>query len=102
MRLFILVAIALTYPVVAHAASCREQIARAEAQLRQGEPQATLPESTAAKLHHQPTPETVEKAQTEADNELKAALARARKLDSEGKDSECVAALEKVTLSPLR
>jgi len=102
MQLLILMAFVLTYPVAAHAASCREQIARAEAQLSQGAPQVILPESTDAKLHHQPTPGTVAKAYTEAENDLKVALALARKLNSEGKNSKCVATLEKLLLSPVR
>jgi hypothetical protein len=102
MRSFVCITIVLLWPLTAQAISCKEEIARAEDQLRQAEPQVTLPESTDAKLHRQPTQETVAKAEAEGENDLKAALARARKLDKEGKDSECVAALDRLLLPSLR
>jgi hypothetical protein len=40
----------------------------------------------------------VAKAAADAEKKLEAALAVARKLGSEGKDVECVAALEKIAL----
>jgi len=55
-------------------------------------------QSVAAQLHHQPTPGTVANAESEAQKKLVAALAIARKLDSEGKDSECIATLQKAGL----
>jgi hypothetical protein len=86
----------------AHATACSSEIARLEMVLGQAQPDrqvvASAPESRAARLHHQPTPNTVATAETEAKEKLDAALALARKLDSERKDSECIAALEKVAV----
>jgi hypothetical protein len=58
----------------------------------------SAPESAGALLHRQPTPETVGRAQNEAEKNTGAAMALARKLNAEGKDSECLAALEKVAV----
>ena len=58
----------------------------------------SAPESAGALLHRQPTPETVARAETEAEEKTDAALALARKLNAEGKDSECLSALEKVAV----
>jgi hypothetical protein len=92
-------AIALMCPVAAHAGPCSEEIARVELALSQAQANRQIgpsaPESAGALLHRQPTPETVARAQTEAEKNTDAALALARKLNAEGKDSECVAALEK-------
>jgi hypothetical protein len=98
MRSLVAVIVSLIYPVAADAAQCRAQIARAETVLNQEQPdqQIELPESTAALRHHQPTQESVANAENEAENKLKAALALARRLDTEGKDSECVGVLEEV------
>jgi len=63
MRSFIFVAFILLSPALAHAACRGAQIMRAE---------AGLPESTAAKLHHQPTRASVARAE----HRLSAALAR--------------------------
>ena len=98
MRSLISIALILIYPALAHATSCDAQIARAEVQSRQAQPNVWLPESTAAKLHHQPTQQSLRQADTEAKDELNAALVRARKLNSEGKDSECIATLDKFLL----
>jgi hypothetical protein len=64
MRSLIMVVIILLYPTLSHASRCGTQIARAE---------AGLPESTAAKLHHQPTRGSVARAE----HRLNADLARA-------------------------
>jgi len=89
-------------PVAAQAGRCSAEIARVEMVLRQARTNRQVvpsaPESTAARLHRQPTPQTVAKAEAEAERKADAALALARKLDSEGKNSECIAALEKVAL----
>jgi hypothetical protein len=85
--------------IAAHAAPCKKQIARVEMALSrmQADQQIapTARESRAARLHHQPTPKTVAKAETVAKDKVETALGLARKLDSEGKDSECLATLEK-------
>jgi thioredoxin-like negative regulator of GroEL len=93
---------AVTQPVVADAAACSAEIARLEMVLSQAQSDrqvaASAPESVAARLHHQPTPETVGKATAEAEENVEAAFAAARKLESEGKDTECVATLAKVAV----
>jgi hypothetical protein len=66
MKSLILVVIILLYPALSHAAWCGAQVGRAE---------AGLPESTAAKLHHQPTRASVARAE----RRLSAALARGGK-----------------------
>ena len=88
-------------PVAAYASPCGDQIARLEAaQNGLGEaPYAR--QSIGAQLHHQPTPGAVANAESEARTRLNAALADARKLNSEGKDSECLISLEKAGV-PLR
>ena len=95
-------AIALMCPVAAHAGPCSEEIARVEMALSQAQANRQIgpsaPESARALLHRQPTPETVARAETEAEEKTDAALALARKLNAEGKDSECLSALEKVAV----
>jgi hypothetical protein len=104
MRPLISIAIvAIIYPAAAHALSphgstCDAQIARAEIQLRKPHPNIWLPESTFAKLNYQPTRQDVQQAEADAKNALKAALVRARKLNSQGKNSQCVAAIDRFLL----
>jgi hypothetical protein len=89
-------AMVLIGPVAAHATPCGDQIARLEA--AQSEVVPYTRQSVGAQLHHQPTPGTVSNAESEAKRQLSTALATARKLDSEGKDSECIATLDKAGL----
>jgi hypothetical protein len=94
-----LVALVLIYSVTAHAAPCSEQIARVEMALSQTQANRqvapTAEESNAARLHRQPTPKTVATAETGARDKVETALVLARKLGSEGRDSECIVVLEK-------
>jgi hypothetical protein len=62
---------------LAHAGTCADQIT----QLRQ-----------AARLDHDPTPESVRQVQTYAQLMFAAALAEAEALDAEGNDAECLLA----------
>jgi len=94
--------IVLIYPVAAQATLCDQQIALAERVLQQAYPDISLAESSAAKLHRQPTQQSVQNANAEAINELEAAVAQAQKLNAEGKDSECTATLEKFLHPGLR
>jgi hypothetical protein len=93
---------AVTRPVVADAAACSAEIARLEMVLSRAQSDrqvaTSAPESTAARLHHQPTPETVERAEIRAKKKVDSALALARKLGSQRRYSKCIAALEKVAL----
>ena len=83
-------------------AKCRTEIAHLETVLSQARAKRQAvgsgPELSAARLHHQPTPESVERAATEAEKTIETALVLARKLESEGLDAECVAMLKKVEL----
>jgi hypothetical protein len=60
---------------------------------------ATARESVGAMLHHQPTRDSVAKAQSESFKRVEDSLATARDLRSQGKRSECVSMLEKIALS---
>jgi hypothetical protein len=95
-------AIVLIYAAPTRAGPCSAEIARLEMVLgkAQFDRQAVVsaPETVDARLHHQPTPETVGKATAEAEENVEAAFAAARKLESEGKDTECVATLAKVAV----
>jgi hypothetical protein len=57
---------------------------------------ASAPESVGALLHHQPTRESVAKAQSETAQRVETSLKTARQLRVEGKRSECIAVLERV------
>ena len=86
----------------AQAGPCTAQIAQVEQQIRlaqassppggAGEPSA--PQSVGAQLHHQPTPGSVQSAESRARANADAALDRARKADAEGDASACRKALE--------
>jgi hypothetical protein len=94
-----MVALALVsvWPVfAAHATTCGERIAKLETELQQAEADRRLlraRESTAATMHRQPTPETIARSEAQVREHLASRLENARKLDSEGKESECFAAL---------
>ena len=79
---------------------CSAEIARLETELNQARANRAVvgnyPESTAARLHRQPTPRTVGRAETEAERAIETTLALARKLESDGKDSECMAAVKTI------
>jgi hypothetical protein len=90
----------LLYTAPAHAGPCSDEIARLETVLNQAkadrEPALSAPETLGARLHRQPTPQSVGKATTGAEEKVELALAAARKLDSEGKDAACMATLADV------
>ncbi len=83
---------------------CMREIARLETSFGEARgnrarvPLGTGAESTAARLHRQPTPSSVERAESEAEDNLEKTLTLARKLASDGKDADCLAALKKVAL----
>jgi mono/diheme cytochrome c family protein len=90
-------------PSAAQPGSCRVSIARIELLLKQahtsGQPAASGPESRAARLHHQPTTQSVEQAESEAEKDTETALAFARRLEAKGLEAECAAMLQNVELS---
>src|SRR5665213_2130908 len=87
----------VVWPVFAtHAMTCGERIAKLETELHQAEADRRVlgaRESTSATMHRQPTPETIAKAETQVQEHLASRLEVAKKLNSEGKESECFAAL---------
>ena len=88
----------LRAPGSAGATTCGTEIARVESALSQAREQ---PEGGAAATP-QPRRRTKGRANAgmaaTAEKKLEAALTRARKLDSEGKDAACIAALSKLAL----
>lgn len=64
--------------------------------LAHGRGVATAPVSVGAMLHHQPTRDSVAKAQRDSIMRFEDALATAQKLRSDGKRSECILTLEKI------
>lgn len=82
--------------------SCRTEIARLELVLSQahasGQVVGNAPESSAARLHRQPTAESVKRAASEAEKRVETVLVFARKLESGGLDAECASMLKRVEL----
>lgn len=87
-------------PVAAQPGSCQAEIAHLESRLSElranGQAIGSAPESSAARLHRQPTAQSVKQAASEAEKTVETALAMARKLGFEGLDAECAAMLKKV------
>ncbi len=83
--------------------ACRAAIGRLEAALNEarahGRAAATARESVGAMLHHQPTRDSVAKAQSESFKKVEDSLVTARELRSQGKRSECVSILDQIALS---
>jgi hypothetical protein len=92
----------LRKPSAAQVGSCRTEIARLELVLSQarasGQVVGNAPESSAARLHRQPTAESVKRAASEAEKTVETVLVFARKLESGGLDAECASMLAKVEL----
>jgi hypothetical protein len=96
---FLLLAPAVIFPVAAHASPCSERIAVLETAENDLKTALHAPQSVAAQLHHQPTPEAVADAESRAKIEkLDGVLAAARKLDAQGKEAECLTFLQKAGL----
>src|SRR4029077_7353863 len=70
----------------AHSGTCAAQIAQLEQQIRGGAP--TAPQSIEPQLHHQPTPRTVQNAESKAIADADAALQRGREPNARCKDSD--------------
>lgn len=73
---------------------CGDAVAQLEslADRSMGNPgaQPTIPQSIGAQLHHQPTPESVRRAEENARLQFATILARAKILNAEGKTTECM------------
>ena len=83
---------------VAEAGPCTQQIAEVERYIQSSTLGAargpTAAQSIGAQLHHQPTPQTVESAESKARADVLAALDRARKADAAGDARACTRALD--------
>ena len=82
--------------------SCGTEIARLELVLSKarasGRVVGSAPESSAARLHRQPTVESVARAASEVEKTVETVLVFARKLETRGLDAECASMLRKVEL----
>jgi hypothetical protein len=81
-------------PCTTQISQVEQQIHKAQAASPGGAGEPTAPQSVGAQLHHQPTPQTVESAESKAHAGAEAALDRARKADAEGDASACAKALK--------
>jgi hypothetical protein len=81
----------------ARAGPCTAKIRQFERVVRNSKPGpgvgASLPQSIGAQLSYQPTPDSVREAERRARAGFEAVLARAKKLDAEGKRAACTEAL---------
>jgi len=86
----------------AHAGPCTSLIAEAEqsiGRLASGPASGpTATQSLRAQLHHQPTPQSVERAASTAHADAEAALDRARKANAEGDIAACTKAVDEAKL----
>jgi hypothetical protein len=82
----------------ARSGPCTSQIEQLERQIGHASSVAkngpTAPQSLAAQLHYQPTPETVRNAERKADTDAAAALQRARQADTDDNLAACARALD--------
>jgi hypothetical protein len=82
----------------AHSGPCTSQIEQLERQIGHASSSAksgpTAPQSIAAQLHYQPTPETVRNAERKANADAAAALQRARQADTDDNPAACAKALD--------
>src|SRR6266566_8402950 len=83
--------------VAAEAGPCTKEITRFEKAVRQSaknpDAGATARQSIGAQLGHQPTPGSVKQAEERAQTTFEDALARAKRLDAQGKRAACMRAL---------
>jgi mono/diheme cytochrome c family protein len=85
------------------AESCDTKITRLEHQLSEKgalqQPVGSAPESSAARLHRQPTAQSLKQARRQAETNVETMLAFARQLDADGLNAECLATLQRLELS---
>jgi hypothetical protein len=97
-------ALVSVWPVfAARATTCGERIVKLQTELRQAEADRRVlsaRESNSATMHRQPTPESIANAETQVREHLADRLEAARKLNSQGKESECFAALGRFATDP--
>jgi len=99
---FLIAAVLVGGAVNAQAGPCTAGIAEVERYVQTTAPSPTTgptaPQSVGAQLHHQPTPGSVEGAESKARGDGLAALERARKADAAGDAAACTSALEDAKL----
>jgi hypothetical protein len=82
---------------IAHAGPCTIEIAQFEKAIRDSasNPYAGLmaPQSVAAQMNQQPTPESFKQAQDRLRSQFAATMARAKRLDAKGDRAGCTSAL---------
>lgn len=88
--LTVLASILTTAP--AHAGPCEGDIARIK-EVAQRSSGPTAPQSIGAQLSRQPTPDSVRRAQDQAQSTLAAIVARAEAADAEGNRAACMQAV---------
>jgi hypothetical protein len=76
----------------AHASACSDEIVQLEKAMSEKRAAAapTAPQSIGAQLGHQPTPESMRRAEAAATTGVDDILNRAKTLDAEGKTKECM------------
>jgi hypothetical protein len=76
----------------AHASACSDEIAQLEKAMSEKRATAapTAPQSVGAQLGHQPTPQSVRRAEATATTGVDDILNRAKALDADGKTRECM------------
>ncbi len=92
----------ITAHTAAYAGPCTEEIAKLQKVADDTRPHGftgpTADQSIGAQLHHQPTPESIAVAENMASGKVDAVLASAKKSDEEGKEADCMSAVEKAKL----
>jgi hypothetical protein len=86
----------------AHAGPCTQKIAQVEERIREvqavsppgGAGAPSAPQTIGAQLHHQPTAQSVENAESRAKADAAAAIDRARIADAKGDATACAAAIQ--------
>jgi hypothetical protein len=99
---WIVVANLLISTASARAGPCAADIAQLESTARSSAPSMfagpTGQQTIAAQLGRQPTPDSVRRAEAQAQAGLEAILARAKALDAQGRGAECAQALRDARL----
>ena len=91
----LVVPIALALAITsAQASPCSDEIASLETAISASASSPALaptaPQSVGAQLHHQPTPQSVQRAEAAPNTDLDDIVKRAKGLDAEGKTKECM------------
>jgi hypothetical protein len=93
----------LAAPALAQTKTCHSEIARLQGVLdKSGAIVSDMKESDFATTHHQPTRDSVAVAGDVARAKAKTALDQARKFEAEGKEADCLKALDIIALPDQR